>query len=260
MKQLLPVAFFLFIASAATAQISLTGSYALSAPGGEMSDNIRLLHSAKLSALHALPGTLSRASLGVELGIGTYAYITKEQTFVFDDGSTTRTNVNYSSNVFQANLLGQVDILKKGRVIPYVKGHAGLAKFYSNVSVEDPSDPDGCHPLEKKSLVKDNTLSVGYGVGVRVSMRNFCKSIGDNEWIDFSVTRVSGGDVSYINTKRLKDHYHNDPSTPTDPKSTPVVQKFINVSSNSIHEHQVAELYTSPLKMLEFRIGYTVRF
>lgn len=260
MKKLIPAFLFLFAATTVTAQYSASGAYSVAMPRGEMAKNIRLLHSAKVNLMRSLPGPLSRAQLGIELGIGTYAYITKEQTFVFDNGSSTRTNVNYSSNVFQAVLVSEVDILQKGKVVPYVKGHAGLAKFYSNVTVEDPKDPDGCHPMEKKSLIRDNTLSVGYGAGVRISMQGFCSKMSGSEWIDFSVTRVSGGDVSYINTKRLKDHYHADPNAPADPKSTPVTQRFINASTNSIHEHQVAELYTSPLRMLEFRLGYVVRF
>jgi len=33
--------------------------------------------------------------------------------------------------------------------------------------------------------------------------------------------------------------------------------QFINASTQSIHEHKVAQVYTSPLKMLEFRAGIT---
>ena len=259
MKHILPALFFCLFLSPVMAQYSGTFSYALSAPGGDMANNIGLLHSAKLNIGRELPGALSRVLVGVELGVGTYALITKEQTFQFADGSTTRTKVNYSSNVFQAGVFTQVDILKNKKVIPYIKANAGLAKFYSNVAVQDPEDPDGCQPLEKKSLVKDNTLATGYGAGMRVSIGSLCggsRSVG--QWIDFSITRVTGGDVSYINTKRLKDHYHT--AADTDPKSTPVVQRFINATTQNIHEHQVAELYTSPLRMLEFRIGYTVKF
>lgn len=261
MKHILPTVLFLLAASCLSAQYSLSGHYSVGVPNGEMAKNIGLLHSFKFNVMRSLPGPLSRAQLGVEMGIGTYASITKEQTFVFDNGSTTRTNVIYSSNVFQANLVSQVDILQKGHIIPYVKGHAGLAKFYSNVTVEDPKDADGCQPMEKKSLIKDNTLSLGYGAGVRVALQKFCSKMSGHEWIDFSVTRVSGGEVSYINTKRLKDHYHSDPGSPVDPKAgQPVVQRFINATTNSIHEHQVAELFTSPLRMLEFKLGYVIRF
>jgi hypothetical protein len=258
MKHILPfVALCLFL-SPVMAQYSATVSYSLSTPGADMANNIKPLHSAKLSIGRQLPCSLSRIQVGAELGIGTYAQLTKKQTFVFDDGSTTVTNVRYGSNVFQANAFTRIDILQKGNIIPYVKGSAGLAKFYSNVTVEDPKDPDGCHPLEKKSLIKDNVFATGYGAGVRVDMRSFCSKMNKgDEWIDFSVTRVTGGNVDYINTKRLKEHYHT--PTVTDPKSgQPIIQRFINASTQSIHEHQVAELYTSPLKMLEFRIGYTV--
>jgi hypothetical protein len=259
MKHILPLVILCLFLSPVMAQYSTTISYSLSAPGGDMANNIKPLHSAKLNVGRQLTGCLSRIQVGAEFGIGTYAQITKKQTFVFDDGTTTVTNVRYGSNVFQANAFTRIDVLQKGKIIPYIKGNAGLARFYSNVTVEDPKDIDGCQPLEKKSLIKDNVLALGYGAGVRVDMQSFCSKMNrGDEFIDFSVTRVSGGNVNYINTRRLRDHYHNEPNN--DPKSQPLVQRFINASTQRIHEHQVAELYTSALQMLEFRIGYTVKF
>jgi hypothetical protein len=233
MKHILPLVLFCFGFSAAFAQYSGTVSYSVSAPGGEMAKNIKLLHSAKMNIGRQLPGAFKRVQMGVELGIGTYALVTKEQTFVFDDGSSTRTKVNYNSNVFQAGAFTRIDLVQKGKVIPYLKGNAGLAKFYSNVAVQDPEDVDGCQPLEKKSLVKDNVFATGYGAGVRVDMNALCsRTKGGTEWLDFSVICVNGGDVDYINTKRLKDHYHT--PTNTDPKSgQPVVQRFINATTRT---------------------------
>ena len=34
--------------------------------------------------------------------------------------------------------------------------------------------------------------------------------------------------------------------------------QFVNVATQTIHEHQLAEVYTSPLQLLEFKIGVSM--
>ena len=57
--------------------------------------------------------------------------------------------------------------------------------------------------------------------------------------------------MDYINTKKLVDA--NNPPTGTDGK--PLNVRFINATTQQIHEHQVAEVYTTPLRMLEFKVS-----
>ena len=68
-----------------------------------------------------------------------------------------------------------------------------------------------------------------------------------------SANTIRGGTLSYINTKHLMD-----PSAITDPDAKPLDVEFINVSTQAIHEHTVAQVYTSALRMLEFRAGVTI--
>ena len=72
--------------------------------------------------------------------------------------------------------------------------------------------------------------------------------------IDISANTIHGGTISYINTKHLMDA--QDIRTP---EEKPLNVQFINASTQSIHEHTVAQVYTSPLRMLEFRAGITVK-
>jgi hypothetical protein len=72
--------------------------------------------------------------------------------------------------------------------------------------------------------------------------------------IDISANTIRGGEISYINTKHLMD-----PQNMTDPDGKPLNVEFINVSTQSIHEHTVAQVYDSPLRMLEFKAGITFR-
>ena len=71
---------------------------------------------------------------------------------------------------------------------------------------------------------------------------------------DISANTIHGGTLNYINTKHLMS-----PQDITDPDGKPLEVKFINASTQSIHEHTVAQVYTSPLRMLEFRAGITVQ-
>jgi hypothetical protein len=260
MKHLYLLLAGLFTACLVSAQFSGNLSYGLSAPLGDMADNIKPAHGIKLNVETRLPGGLNRVSAGVDLGLATYAHLRKEQTFAFADNTGARAMVNYSSNIFTAGFTSRIHLLNRGKLIPYITGRAGYALFFSTLTVEDPLDTDGCAPLDKESLLKDGTIYTGYGAGIKIASNLLIKCAKpDREWFDISVVRTQGGKVDYINTRRLKDHYH-DAQPANDGKSRPLTQRFINVNSNIIHEHQVAEVYTSALRLLEFRIGYTVRF
>jgi len=71
--------------------------------------------------------------------------------------------------------------------------------------------------------------------------------------IDISANTIRGGEINYINTKHLMDA-----QSMNDPDGKPLEVKFINVSTQAIHEHTVAQVYTSPLRILEFRAGITL--
>jgi len=76
--------------------------------------------------------------------------------------------------------------------------------------------------------------------------------------IDIGINKIKGGRLNYINTKDLESHVHTDPNNPTlttPGKGEPLNIQFINITTRTIHEHQVAELYNSPLRMLDIRIG-----
>ena len=76
--------------------------------------------------------------------------------------------------------------------------------------------------------------------------------------IDIGISKIKGGRLNYINTKDIKSHIHTDPNNPTPTptgKGEPLNIQFINITTRTIHEHQVAELYNSPLRMLDIKIG-----
>jgi hypothetical protein len=247
----------LLYSTANSQQWKLTGNYTLGLPQQQMGKNIQAIHSLQGGFLYRLPKQLNNLSVGIELGIGTYAQKQVEQTFTFDDMSTV-VPVNYNSNVFNANLQTRFYLLKEERffVVPYIMGKAGIYNFYSNVVIEDPHDPNGCAALDRKNIIRDKTAYWTAGGGLQIDPAIFSKKrIRDNIMIDISAQTIRGGRIDYINTKHLMDAQEI-----PEPGAKSVKARFVNASTQHIHEHSVAQVYTSPLRLFEIRAGVTVVF
>ncbi|WP_081154870.1 hypothetical protein [Niastella vici] len=242
----------------ATSQpVKLFGNYSLSLPQQQMASNIQAIHSLHIGGLYQLPGQLKNLNVGLEFGIGMYAHKKIDQTFNFDANTSTVVPVNYNSNVFNFNLQTRYMFLDETKhlIVPYFTAKAGVYDFFSNIYIEDPSDPDGCHPLDKKNLISDKALYWGAGVGFQVDPSLFSKHKKDLPVkFDVSVNTIRGGKLDYINTKDLKDE-QDVPST----NGKPLLVKFINVGTQDIHEHKVAQVYTSPLRLIEIKAGLLFR-
>jgi hypothetical protein len=234
----------------------LTTHYSLGAPQEQMGSNIQIAHSFQAGILHKLPGQWDNFSVGLEMGLGLYAHKKVDQTFWFDANTSTVVPVYYNSNVFNVNLQTRYQILDEDRfnVVPYINAKAGLYNFYSNILIEDPADPDGCKPLDRKNLINDKTLYWSAGVGVQINPVIFSKHKQDSRVrIDISANTIRGGTIDYINTKNLMDA-----TSMPEPGAKPLKAQFINVSTQQIHEHTIAQVYTSSLRMMEFRAGVAV--
>ncbi|HEV7779730.1 MAG TPA: hypothetical protein VGO58_00610 [Chitinophagaceae bacterium] len=236
----------------ASAQIYFNAGYSYSSPQQEMAKNINGLHSLSTGFMYRFPGKLSRIQAGIDLSWGMYADEQKKQTFNFGGGFSTETWVNYTSNVAQVRATARVFLLEDKQVMPYISGKAGYTNFYSNVYIEDPHDPNGCKALDQDNIIKDGIFSVAYGGGLQFDWRLFgSRKQAGRRYIDISVNNIRGGKISYINTKKLIDA--NNP--PVGSNGKPLTVRFINASTQEIHEHQVAEVYTTSLRMLEFKIS-----
>lgn len=241
---------FLFF-SANSQELRFTSHYSLGIPMQDMGDNIQPAHSFQTGLLYQLPA-LKKLSVGFEVGLGMYAHKRIDQTFQFDNNTTTVLPVDYSSNVFNANLQARFNLLSdKNIIVPYINAKGGIYNFYSSVYVGDPEDDGGCHALEQKNLLNDKTMYWSAGGGLQI---NLSRDKENNKvMIDISANTIHGGTLSYINTKHLMDA-----QSMNDPDGKPLEVKFINVNTQSIHEHTVAQVYTSSLRMLEFRAGITL--
>jgi hypothetical protein len=245
----------------------LTGNYSFGLPQQQMGKNIQPAHSLQTGILYQLCGNLSQLSVGFGLGIGSYANKRIDQTFQFDNNTASVVPVNYSSNTFNVNFQTRFDLLKGNYLVtPYINAKGGLYNFFSTIYIDDPNDAGGCHALEQKTLMNDNTMYWSAGGGLQIDPKIFMKGCScqkknsdnkkakSNLQIDLGANVIHGGTMSYINTKHLVDA-----QTVTDPAGKPLQVQFINASSQQIHEHTVAQVYTSTLRMIEFTLGITLQ-
>jgi hypothetical protein len=254
--KLLYTAVFTLFTICSQAQHYLTTGLSWGNPGDEMADNIGSLQNVSAGYMYRLPGCLNRFSIGAEVSFGLYGDAEKLQTFNFPGGGSTQTWVYYSSQASQTSVTGKFNIVNGKFFTPYINGKLGYALFFSTIFVEDPHDEDGCKPLQQKNLIRDGTMMTAYGGGIQMNIGIFDKyKKPRNSWIDLSINKIKGGSLDYINTKRLIDA--GSPPVGSDGKAVNV--RFINATTQEIHEHQVAEVYTTPLNMLDIKLSYYFR-
>jgi hypothetical protein len=224
-------------------------------PLKEMGKNINLTHSLVADIRYRLKGEARNFWVGTQLGLGVYAITNQEQLYQFSNGSTTEAKVNFTSNIFNAHVIGGADFNREKNITPYITAKGGLSNFYTRVYIPDPNDQGSCKPLENKNVYKDVTWSAGVGAGLRIAGNEiFKKSHSRNWWVDFSTNYLTGGSVNYLNVKHMMEHNDN---TSFDPKGYNVT--FVNLTTNEIHQHEVAEVYTSPINQLDIKLGILFR-
>ena len=140
----------------------------------------------------------------------------------------------------------------------------------SRIFIPDPLDVDQCAPIENRVVHKFNGLVYGGEAGVEVNLLKKRSQFGEGIFLTLSASMLrSFRDVEYINADYLQDempapatgngsHQHGQ-STPNTRGSYDFNAQFINVSSNEVHYHKVAELYRTPLHFVGLNAGLVVR-
>jgi opacity protein-like surface antigen len=236
---------------ASQAQVQMGFDYVNSTPQGTLGQNIQPVHSFAMGGNFRLKAN-PQFYLGAELALGSYAHKTQEQTLISpEDGFETHTDVHFSSNIHNYHAVLGYDLTKGTMVIPYVTVKTGVSRFNTNISIADPTDEDSCHPLEEESVFNDVAFSAGAGAGLKIDastiFRRPCKG---SWWFDFSANYLWGSSLDYINVKYLS------PDEPGPNNFTREVgAEFVHITSHHTHEHQIAQVYTSNIRLLDFKIG-----
>ncbi len=230
------------------AQVELNMGYIYARPSEQMSQNFKGVHGFSLSGGYRIPKT--PFMVGLDLNLGGYGRQSERQTYTFSDGSTTETNVNVSNNIFNLMLLGRIYYPNSSMIQPYIQLRGGISNFFTNLTIEDPEDVDGCAPLESDILKSSTNFAGGVGIGTKINLGKIFSS-ADRFSIDFSANYTTGGQVSYMSLKR---------STPQASPSSEVSADFINRHNQVVHKHHVGYVYRTPIRLIDWRLGVSFEF
>jgi hypothetical protein len=254
MKKILHLLLMGCISVHTNAQFEANLSYSMAIPLKELANNINVTHSAVADVRYQFKKTAKNFWIGTQFGLGTYAVKTQKQFYQFRNGAVTEADVRFTSNIFNAHLTAGFDLLRNKPIIPYIIMKSGLSEFYTKVYIPDPDDDGGCKPLENKNVYKDAAWSTGMGAGIKVAGNKiFKKDHSRDWWIDLSANYLTGGIVNYLNVNHIMEHNDN---TTSDSKGFNVT--FVNLTTNEIHQHEVAEVFTSRINQLDIKLGLFV--
>jgi hypothetical protein len=200
-------------------------------------------------------------SFEFKANIGGYSSRTVAQTYQFNDGSQTITDVTYSSGLNKM-LLGSKFILGGNykAIRGYITPQIGTARFRSKITIADPQDQDGCRPLDSEVLQKNRGFIYGGEIGAEIALSRLLphKTTDEGHTLFCSVSYLLGfAQFEYVNVRYMTDKLHTSMVTHN---AADVNARFVNLSTNDIHEHKVAELYHTPFEIIGIQIGYIYRF
>jgi hypothetical protein len=202
--------------------------------------------------------------------LGTYSDKTLQQTYIFDSTSSTTTNVRYSSAMNRISLGAKIHLVNEYHAIrPFITPQIGMAYMRSRIVIAEPGNQDDCKALERKTTQRYSGFTYGAEAGVEISFEKLFKNVSteNKHRLYASVTFMNSfNKFEYVNVKYMQDHDHmamsgsgSSGGTNTD-DGRDINASFVNVSTNSIHEHKIAELYRTNLQFWGFNIGYVFNF
>ncbi len=245
-----PLAMALLLSFSAAAQFNM--QYNFSRPVGQQGQHITAAHGFVIS--YDIKLKHSPFYIAPEIGANVYGLKTLKQDLEFNNGYVTRADVHYTTsvNTYAAVLRFQPPTSKN--FAPYLAIRGGAVYYYSNMTIEDPDDPLGCKPLEKRVLVKDISWIASGGLGFRLDGKAFSGK-ESKVALDFGAFYTYGGEAEYLKMSNSHDH-----SAENNPKARAYYVQFEHIPSGEVHEHALGMIYKTPTQMLEFRLGIQVKF
>lgn len=202
--------------------------------------------------------------------IGTYSHRTLQQTYIFDSTNSTTTDVTYSSAMNRMSFGTKVYLTHQYRAVrPFITPQVGMAFMRSRIVIADPQDEDDCKPLDRKTTQRHSGFTYGGEAGVEIALDRLSGNGATGESRHKLYASVSFMQsfqpFEYVNVKYMQDHDHsamapgeNHSSMSSDGRE--INTTFINVSTQNIHEHKIAELYRTQLRFWSIGIGYVYHF
>jgi hypothetical protein len=227
--------------------------YVYTSPLGSMQHNIKQGNGVVVDFGMVTPSR--RFTLGIEVQYTQYGHDESTQEYQFDDGSTANMDIIVNNSFLNFMAYGRYYVMTEGKFLPYLTAKGGYAHYSTDLNIYDPNEWDHCAPVESEILQKDGTLIGSLGAGFRLDMASvFRKSEPGKFYLDFHSSVTQGGTVKYMNSDAPDHHPANHDATDA------VSAQFVNTQTQVYHSHHVGTLYTSPVQLLDFRLGAVFRF
>lgn len=205
--------------------------------------------------------------VGINVRTGIYGYHTEPIDFMDTEGNNVKTNLNITNSYNSWAIYNRYNFGKfsEGHLLPFVEASAGWSFFRTKLYIEDPLDETNCEPLEKDIMQRDNTWSVYAGAGFGLKLTGlFNKSKVDypvKTYFTLSFGYNYGGKVSYMNVDADEaSHIHHNGTSSTNEGKQDFYTSWYNTSTQVTHEHHTGYLFTSPVRMMEIKAGFSIKF
>jgi len=226
-------------------------NYVYTTPLGSMKNTIKRGNGLTIT-LGAITPT-RRFAFGIDLSYTQYGSDKTKQQYDLEDGTTAKMQVNVSNSFGNYLVYGRWFVIAKGKFLPYLSVKTGYSSFRTDLNIYDPDDWDHCEPLESDLLQRDGTLIGIIGGGFQLDLSAFFGRMKpDRFYLDFSSNVTHGGTVKYMNADAPSNFSGN--NSPSDVYAT-----FLNTETRVIHEHHVGYLYSTPVQLLDFKLGFSFR-
>lgn len=214
------------------------------------------------------PSVRIPVALELKGSFGSYSNKTLQQTYIFDSVTSTTTDVRYTSAMNRLNLGTKIYLTNAYTSIrPFVTPQVGYAFMRSKIVIFDPADEDDCAALDRETTHRYSGFTYGGEIGVEVAMDRLLKGLEDNRHKLYVSATFSQSfqPFEYVNIRYMQDHNHEamapgSHSGHSSEDGRDIEAQFINVSTNDIHEHKIAELYRTNLRFWGINFGYVFSF
>lgn len=180
---------------------------------------------------------------GLGFGINGFKTMPVELSF---NGSSTKTDVNYTSYLFQL-APGLKYVFREGKKwSPYCGLSAGLLSYYTDMSVEDPNDPLGCSPIDTKPVSYSMVLMCAAETGIRIKMRQ--RRSGSLSYIEAGVGYIAGSRGRYL-------QFSKEMNMDSENMDDAYMIKFKQNSTGIVHEHGIGAMHKTAASQLAVHIG-----
>src|SRR6476620_6728131 len=158
-----------------------------------------------------------------------------------DDGYVTKQKVNYTSSIFTFTPCVGIAPLRDKNVSPYVAVKGGYIKYKTLMTLLDPEDENGCHPLDKESILRDYAAVAIANGGMAIKIPTAHRTY----YLDLGVNYINGGKAEYL-------HMTKDEQQPAADGVEPYLVKFEQVQAGIVDKHALGDIYNTRTEQLQF--------